>query len=357
MRTLIFSLLMALSSIVLGQSFNAPESVVFDENNHRYLVSNAGNGMTGGSIIAVDRNTLTNSAFISTGIGSPKGMLILGNYLYFTDVTYVRKADLNTGALISSYSITGASFLNDIVHLNGYFYISDNQASKIFKFNLGNETIASIIDPPTIINPNGLAYDTLNNRIVCVSFRVNSPIQGIHLTNDSVFLIAPTNLNNLDGVVFDKDGNIYVSSWGTGAIYRNDGSCCDPFHEFANGFSGPADICIASNDTMIVPNFNTNSLSFLGIHTGINRTDNPDLFIISPNPATTHITITNQGNPQMVNIAIFNRWGSEVRSLKPHFSSKGDTLNISLDGLAAGVYFYTIKGKEKVLLSGSFVKQ
>lgn len=195
--------------------------------------------MSGGSIVALDRGSLTNSSFISYGINSPKGMIILAYHLFFTDVTYIRKADLNTGAIVASYPIAGAIFCNDILHHNGYLYISDTEAHRIYKFELTTKMLAGTIDSDVIQSPNGLAFDTLNNRIVFVSFRDNSPVQGINPDNDSVFLISPTPLSKLDGVAFDKKGNIYISSWETNKIYISNGNYSAPFREFSGDFSGP----------------------------------------------------------------------------------------------------------------------
>jgi hypothetical protein len=356
MKTILIFLLSLLSFITQAQTFNAPESVVYDEINNRYLVSNAGTGMSGGSIVAVDRNTLTTSTFISSGVSSPKGMIILNDYLYFTDVTSIKKADLTTAVVVATYPISGAVFCNDLLHVNGLLYISDSQAHRIYKYNLATEILESVIDPPIIQNPNGLAFDTLNNRIVFVSYRPNSPVQGISLHNDSVFLIASTPIGNLDGVAFDKQGNIYISSWSTNSIYTSDGSCCDPFHEFATGFAGPADFIIATNDTMVIPNFLNNNVVYYKITAGIKNSDKSGEITIYPNPSKDIFNFKNCGTSRRVTITVFNRWGQELYKSENINFNTDDTLQVDLSKFPSGTYYYSLKQGEQILRTGHLIK-
>lgn len=353
MKTRITLILMTLTVMSFAQTLNAPESVVFDQANNRYLVSNAASGVSGGSIVSLDRNTLAISPFISTGVNSPKGMAIVGNDLWFTDFTNVRKADLTTGTVTQTISPPSAQFCNDILHVNGFLYISDTQGNKIYKYDIANQTFSQITT--SIQSPNGMANDSTHQRIILVSFRANSPIQGIDIANDSVYTIATTTLSNLDGVAIDRSDNVYVSSWGSNAIFRSDCCVSSPFTQFATGLSGPADFCIAENDSMIVPNFNNNTISYFFISAGIHQPPVNKEYLIFPNPATEH-TYLNTNYIGGITIQVFASDG-KLMSTQKASAMKNDAILIDTKDLSAGYYFLQIRQEDGKIQSLPFVKK
>src|SRR5580698_5063909 len=100
-----------------------PESVLYDADNDRYLVSNI-NGKPGdkdnnGFISALSPDgTVTTLKWIEGGkklkLNAPKGLAIVGEVLYVADIDVVRKFDLKTGASKGSIAFPGATFLNDL---------------------------------------------------------------------------------------------------------------------------------------------------------------------------------------------------------------------------------------------------
>src|SRR5450755_5096187 len=114
-----------------------PESVLYDEANDRYLVSNIN-----GKPDEVDNNgyitelspdgKVIKDKFIAGGVGkvkldAPKGTGIYAGILYVSDITVVRKFDLKTGAPKGDIPVPGATFLNDIaVAKDGRVFVSDS---------------------------------------------------------------------------------------------------------------------------------------------------------------------------------------------------------------------------------------
>jgi len=242
---------------VFAQSPNAPESVVFDAANNRYLVSNAGNG----TILA--RTLAGQFSTFASGLTSPKGMYIQGGKLYVTDVTRVRAYLLSNGAMTMNLSITGASFINDIVGDNSTFlYASDMNAHKIYRINGLNSTYSTFTSS-VLSSPNGLLIDQANNRLIVCSYRNNAPIEAVNLSNASISTIKTTNLNNLDGLTRDDSGYYYVSCWGTNSVYRFSPDFSSGPTLFSSGYNGPADIFYNTEaKLLVVPSMNNNTLFF-----------------------------------------------------------------------------------------------
>ena len=101
-----------------------PESVLYDADGDRYLVSNIngkpyekdGNGFI--SVLSPE-GQVTTLKWIEGGknkvkLDAPKGMAIAKGVLYVADITVVRTFDAKTGAPKGDIAIPGASFLNDI---------------------------------------------------------------------------------------------------------------------------------------------------------------------------------------------------------------------------------------------------
>jgi len=76
-----------------------------------------------------------------------------------------------------------------------------------------------------------------------------------------------TKLSNLDGLARDKSGSIYVSSWGSNAVYRFDSSFKNPPVLVSEGHMGPADISIIKNkQRLCIPNFISNKVQFVNLN-------------------------------------------------------------------------------------------
>jgi hypothetical protein len=234
----------------------APESVFYDADADRYLVSNI-NGKPDGkdnngfiSVLSPD-GTVTTPKWIEGGkektkLDAPKGMGIVKGVLYVADLTVVRMFDAKTGAPKGEVAIPGATFLNDIATgPDGKVYVSDTG----IKFgangpeSTGTEAVWAIDKgkPKALAKgkelggPNGLLVT--DKGIVVVTFG-----------SGEVFLLDDKGKKQsaskppkgaLDGVVGLGD-QLLVSSWEGSAIYK--GPLGGTFEQVLGDQKSPADI-------------------------------------------------------------------------------------------------------------------
>lgn len=227
-----------------------PESVLYDAEQDVYFISNINGAMLevdgNGFISRVDANTLAiEPKWIAAGMNAPKGMAILGDTLYVTDINVIRKFHRRTGAPLGNIPIDGASFLNDIATDGKSLYVSDTgvvTGAGIAFYDTGTDAIWKITgDRPEKLaggaelrHPNGL--DVVDGVLRVVTFRGNEmyELDGANRRN-----IVKLPAGQLDGVVHLPDGTALVSSWKGNEIYRVTGK---DSHAILAGMDAPADL-------------------------------------------------------------------------------------------------------------------
>jgi len=236
--------------------FMTPESVLHDPITDRYLVSNINgsplesddNGFI--SLVADDGKVLSlkwiDGATDSVTLNAPKGMAVIGDYLYVADLTVLRRFDRRTGAPRGEFTIPGATFLNDVAAAeDGSVYFTDS----------------GLRGGPAGFEPSGTdavyrltalgKLDTL-----AVGESLGRP-NGIALAGDSVWVVgfgsgelyrvadgARTDIVKLpagspDGLVI-AFGDFFISSWNGETVFR--GPRAGPFAEILHGLKSPADL-------------------------------------------------------------------------------------------------------------------
>jgi hypothetical protein len=351
------SILFSIISVnILAQSFNSPESAVYDPSSGRYLISNAGTGTTGGSIVAYDPVSQVISSYVETGVNSPKGLCLVNDTLFVTDVTSVKGFNVATGNNVFDVSIATSNFLNDITADDHNLYLSDNGSSRIYVLNRFNQESYVLIQSPLVTSPNGLYYDAANNRLIAVSFVIsNSPVLSIDVVTGLVDTITDTSLGQLDGLTMDNDGNYYVSSWSSNSVYRFDHAFANTPVEIATGYDGPADIYFNTYRSEIaVPNWNSSTLEFIPVVNSIVNNSNPYSIKLYPNPTVSAFSITYSiKKPSLIQIQLLDKNGKFISSLKDDQQKSSDyKLNFNAKdlGVSKGVYFIKIIIGEEVFI-------
>lgn len=345
---LVFVLVIALEGF--GQ-YNAPESIVYDAPRQRYLVSNVG----GADIKAISAQGNVTTFVAAAGFAVYRGMVIVGDNLYVTNFDRMMGYRLSDAIEVFNVQVPPAgniTSMNDVeTDGNGNLYSTDMNNGRIIKFNIASGTYW--VFASGISTPNGILYDQPRDRLlVCTYTSANSKIHAVSMSDSTVSTLVNTPFQQLDGLSRDDNYNIFVSSWGTGAVYYYDFTFSGPPMQVASGVSGPADIFYnRETDTLAIPSFNGNAVSFMHLtltgiqNTGNNLAEEYTLEQNYPNPfnPTTNLKfkIKNSG---FVKLSVYDAAGREAAVLVNENLSAGE-YEYTFDGagLSSGVYFYALQ--------------
>jgi sugar lactone lactonase YvrE len=246
---------------------NMPESIVYDKAHNRYLISNCATG----DIIQI--NSTGKQSYFVKEMNAIQGLEIVANVVYVGAGKSVRGFDLETSEMVMNVPVADISNLNDVTaDSSGNLYASDVFGTKIIKVKISDKSYSVFVNGQGIDHPNGIFYDPPNNRILVCSYRANSPIQAISLSDSTVSTLATTNITECDGITKDKYGRCYVTSWQTLSIYRFDSNFSNPPVIFHTNQCGPADISYDwTHDALAIPLQGCNSWEIVPIDSSNNK--------------------------------------------------------------------------------------
>lgn len=262
------------SRVAAVGGFQVPESVKWDSAQDVYFVSNIR-----GVPSAKDNNgfisrvrpdgTIEDTAFVAGGkngvtLDAPKGMALVGDTLWVTDINAVRGFNARTGAAILAVdlSASGAVFLNDVaVAPDGSLYVTDTGIriseggvehpgpDRIFRI-APDRTVSVAAQGDTLARPNGITWDRANGRFIVV------PFGGTSLSSWKPGDAAPTPFatgpGSFDGVEIVGSA-IWVSTWADSSVYRFEGGTGT---KLITGVPSPADIGYdAKRNRLLIPVF------------------------------------------------------------------------------------------------------
>jgi len=344
--TILFSLLFIPNLLLSQNLLNQPESVVFDSIYNRYLVSNWATG----NIVEIDSNNV--QSYFLQNQHCHAGLIIKDSILYVACREYgVRAINLHDATVVFHIPISGAGNINDITSdTSGNLYVSNPTGSIIYKISISNQTYSVLIDSG-LDTPNGLFFDKENNRIIIVSYRMFTTIQSFNLYDSSLTILAEPLLNNFDGITRDNNGNYYISSWYSNAIYKFDSLFTIPAEIFATFSDDPADISFNSfHNVIAVPLFFTNQVEFISTTTGIEEID-PENYLNNFFQSLKIINFGNQNStisfsivkPVEIEIQLFNILGEKVIYItKSKFPIGEYDIRFNSSKLLSGSYFLNL---------------
>lgn len=195
-------------------------------------------------------------------LNSTKGMGILGDKLYVTEMTQVAEISLATGKILNRYPIEGAKFLNDIAidTKKGIVYVSDSNDSKIWAITKGKPSLVLAGDP--LKGTNGLYVE--NNQLLIGNG--DGSLLTLNPETKKLGTIAKVS-GGIDGIVALGNKEYIVTEW-AGKIWhiRADGSTelkIDTSKEKINS----ADIGYNSaSKTVFVPTFFHNTVKAYSVN-------------------------------------------------------------------------------------------
>lgn len=254
----------------IAEGLSTPESVLYDPDQDVYFISNIN-----GSPFAEDDNGFISrvaaedlsgemnwidGAKEDVTLNAPKGMAIVGDELWVTDIKVVRRFNRQTGAPAGVTPIRGASFLNDLASSGDTAWVSDSGLNESFQSS-GTEAIyriraggapEKIASGRDLNGPNGLAVDGESVWVVTFGSNELFPIDGGRKGT-----VTQLPRGGLDGLIRLEDGSMLVSSWDGQAIYR--GTPGGTFTPVVENLQSPADIGYDSRrNRVLIPLFEGN---------------------------------------------------------------------------------------------------
>ena len=267
----------AVSSTIANVGLETPESVLYDDVDDVYLVSNINgqalekddNGFI--SRIAPDGRVLQlkwiDGASPDVTLNGPKGMGVKGDTLFVADIDAVRLFNRTTGASLGARPIRGATFLNDVaVGPDGTVYVTDSGlkagpqgflptgSDAVYRFEAGGRAVAVARDT-SLERPNGVLAE--QGKLTVVAFGSNAVYELDPASGARTDLPRPAT-GSLDGVLRLPTGALLVSSWEGQNVYR---SIAGGYDVVADSVESPADIGYdTSRHLLLVPIFDKNRI-------------------------------------------------------------------------------------------------
>ena len=254
------------------QGLKTPESFIADPSTGNYFISNINGGGPGGKdddgfITKLDKDgKVINLAFVDgknkdITLNAPKGLDIIGNVIYVSDIDFVRGFDKETGKLLYDldFKAFNPSSLNDLTHdSQGNLYVSDWIGNFIFTIETrNNHKVSMVAKGNTLGGPNGLNIHPKTNKLINVTWETGK-VQEIDSSGSIKILVEDKRFKTLDGIDFDNNGNMFVSSFTGGEVYKITPDL--KVDVFLKGLTSPADINIdKKNNLLLIPSFEGNS--------------------------------------------------------------------------------------------------
>ena len=266
---LLFIIVLPTAHAFQVRGMDTPESFIVDPATGVYYVSNVS-----GSPGAKDNNAyiaridptgkLVERDFIRSGkngvhLNAPKGLALSGDHLYVTDIDVVRRFDVESGKPLGTidFSILGAKFLNDLaLSPEGHLFVSDTVGNAIYRIDPArNFQITILAKGPGLGNPNGLVYEAPHHRLLVAAWGSGKLI-AVDMRGN-ILPIHKKRFKGLDGIDLDREGNIIVSSFTAGEIYRI--RKYSTVELIRKNMVTPADISFDyKNNRILVPSFDGN---------------------------------------------------------------------------------------------------
>ncbi len=261
-------------AFTVTEGISHPESALYSARHEAIFVSNvaSGNPTETKRVSYISKISPTGKVIDSkwvTKLKAPKGMAIVGDHLFVSDVNEVVKINIPEAKILRTWKVPGARFLNDVVaDKKGNVYISDMNENVIHI--ISNDILKDWIRSPDLRGPNGLFTDGTEHIIMTrwgsdvdsKTWLAKHPghLSTLSLKAKDIKIEEDTNVvGHLDGIDSDNEGNLLVSDWINGDVWSvmKNGKTYKRF----NFGQGTADISVAKElNLLLVPQMNQSKL-------------------------------------------------------------------------------------------------
>ena len=268
----------ALMSKVTGEKITGlktPESAVQAKDGKIYVSEINEFGKDGDGQISVINNAEV--SVFTDGLDDPKGLVIIGDFLYVADKTQILKINLADASQKEVFVPATAfpktpQFLNDLeADPHGNLYVSDSGdilgtglGGVIYKITPNGEVtkLADGESSPLIKAPNGLLADDTGAFLLVVDF-TSGVLYNLNTKTGEVTDVAE-GFGGGDGLVHHSSGTMYVSDWKNGKVFAVglDGELTTVGPQY----QAAADIAITKDEHyLMVPDMKAGELDFIDL--------------------------------------------------------------------------------------------
>ena len=250
-----------------------PESVVQATDGRVFVSEINGFGVDGdGQISVIEAGQVT---LFAKGLDDPKGLAIIGQFLYVADNKRILKLALSgpkqgqaeVFAAASAFPVTPL-FLNDLeADLAGNLYVSDSgdlkgKGGAVYQINAQGQVRLLINGQQDnrVLAPNGLLMDDTGDVLMVVDF-ASGILYSYNLATKQLLDIA-VGFGGGDGVVHHANGSMFVSDWKNGKVFRLDMN--GEVTALAATYQSAADIALTKDEKILmVPDMKAGELDFI----------------------------------------------------------------------------------------------
>jgi gluconolactonase len=253
--------------------FKTPESLIQAKDGNIYVSEINGFGQDGDGKISVIKNGKT--TVFATGLDDPKGLAIIGDFLYVADKTQILKIALSDASKKSVFVSASTFpkmplFLNDLeADPHGNLYVSDSgdilgsgKGGVIYKINPQGQ-VQKLIDGAQndkVMAPNGLLVDAAGKQLIWVDF-TSGILYSLNTVNGQLTQIAE-GFGGGDGIAHHSNGTMYVSDWKSGKVFSV--TTQGEVALIKEGYQSAADIALTNDQAyLMVPDMKAGLLDFI----------------------------------------------------------------------------------------------
>lgn len=235
------------------------ESVILDNKTNFVYVANIngkpldfdGNGFI--SKLSSDGEIL--NLHFADGMDAPKGMGILNNKLYVSDINKVHRVDLETGKIEKTYTIKEAKFLNDIaVSRDGVVFVSDFSSENTAIYTIIGDEVEKFLDEMDLDSqrPNGLWVE---EKSLVVGTKSGTIFKFTLEDREKSIFKENIGTNGIDGILPFGHNGFITSDW-AGRVFISDEKSSVQILDTTNEKINAADIWYDAKSNMLyVPTF------------------------------------------------------------------------------------------------------
>jgi hypothetical protein len=194
-----------------SQGLKVPESVLYDASSGIIYVSNVDGKPSAkdstGFISTLSTDGIIMNAEWVKGIDAPKGMGILNNHLFVSNIDEIVEIDIPSATIIKRYPVQGSQFLNDIAvdPKTGMIFITDSGTGQIFVLLDGKVNLW--LEGPMFKGANGLF---LRDNVLYIGAG-NSILQADIKSGE--VMVCVSNTGGVDGLYVTTEGKYIYSDW------------------------------------------------------------------------------------------------------------------------------------------------